>query len=64
MPGSGIVVVSFFAETVPDGGQLFFEPSVDSRGAIEWVCSGTLEAKHMPADCRDNDVPEEVYGGA
>ncbi|HSD68484.1 MAG TPA: pilin, partial [Woeseiaceae bacterium] len=64
MPGSGIIVVSFFEEAVPDGGQLFFEPVVDSQGVIEWVCSGTLPAEHMPADCRDNEIPEEVHGGA
>jgi hypothetical protein len=64
MPGSGIIVVNFFAEAIPDGGQLFFEPAVDSQGVIEWVCSGTLPTKHMPEDCRDNEVPEEVHGGA
>lgn len=64
MPGSGIIVVSFFEEAVPDGGQLFFEPVVDSQGVIEWVCSGTLAANHMPPDCRDNAPPEEVHGGA
>ncbi len=64
MPGSGVIVVSFFAEAIPDGGQLFFEPSTDSQGVIEWVCSGTLPANHMPEDCRDNEVPEEVHGGA
>jgi hypothetical protein len=64
MPGSGVIVVSFFSETIPDGGQLFFEPSTDSQGVIEWDCSGTLAPKHMPEDCRYNEVPEEVHGGA
>ena len=64
MPGSGVIVVSFFADAIPDGGQLFFEPSADSQGVIQWVCSGSLPAEHMPEDCRDNEVPEEVHGGA
>jgi type IV pilus assembly protein PilA len=64
MPGSGIVVVSYFDDAVSYDGQLFLEPVIDDNGVIEWVCSGTLERKHLPADCRDHDVPEEVYGGA
>ena len=64
MPGSGIVVVSYFEEVAPEGGQLFLEPVVDSQGTLEWVCSGTLAEKHLPAACRDAQVPEEVHGGA
>jgi hypothetical protein len=64
MPGSGIVVVNFFEAAVPDGGKLYFEPYATDQGIIEWICSGTLAPDHMPEDCRYNEVPEEVYGGA
>jgi hypothetical protein len=64
MPGSGVIVVTFFDDAVPEGGQLMFEPRIRDQGVIEWVCSGTLEPKHMPPDCRDNPVPEEIHGGA
>jgi Tfp pilus assembly major pilin PilA len=64
IPGSGIVIVSFFDSAVPDGGQLYFEPYAESPGIIEWICSGTIADKQMPEDCRYNDVPEEVLGGA
>ncbi|MGH8222548.1 MAG: pilin [Woeseiaceae bacterium] len=64
MPGSGIVVVTYFEDVAPEGGQLFLEPRVEAGLVVDWLCSGTLEARHMPAACRDNEVPEEVFGGA
>jgi Pilin (bacterial filament) len=64
MPGTGIIVISYFEEAVSDGGQLFLEPVVGDDGAIEWVCSGTLPQAHMPAACRDNELPDVVHGGA
>jgi hypothetical protein len=64
MPGTGIIVISYFEDTVSDGGQLFLEPFIDDDGYIEWVCSGTIADKHLPAECRGNELPEEVHGGA
>jgi Tfp pilus assembly major pilin PilA len=64
MPGTGIIVISYFEDTVSDGGQIFLEPYIDDDGYIEWVCSGTIAEKHLPAECRGNELPEEVHGGA
>jgi hypothetical protein len=64
MPGTGIIVISYFEDTVRDGGQVFLEPYIDDDGYIEWVCSGTIAERHLPAACRGNALPEEVHGGA
>ncbi|MDH4046970.1 MAG: pilin [Gammaproteobacteria bacterium] len=64
MAGTGVIVVTFFDDAVPDGGQLFFEPYVLDGEISEWICSGTLDPKLMPEACRYNEVPEEVHGGA
>lgn len=64
MPGTGIVVISYFEDSVSDGGELYLEPYIDDEGYIEWVCSGSFADKHLPAACRGNEIPDEVHGGA
>lgn len=64
MPGTGIVVISYFEDSTSDGGELYLEPYIDDNGHMDWVCSGTFADKHLPAACRGNEIPDEVHGGA
>jgi type IV pilus assembly protein PilA len=64
MPGTGIIVISYFEDAVQDDGQLFLEPYLDDDGDIDWTCSSTIPDSQVPAACRGNEVPDEVHGGA
>jgi len=52
-PDTGTIVVSYEEDALPDGGDLYLQPSVDASGTISWSCSSdTIADKHLPAACR------------
>jgi len=52
-PDSGTIVITYYEDAVPDGGELYLEPAVDEAGNISWGCSATIADKHLPAACRE-----------
>lgn len=58
VPGSGIIVISFSAEVLPGGGEIYLEPAATGDGLLSWRCSATLEDKHVPAACRGGTIPD------
>jgi Tfp pilus assembly protein PilE len=53
-PDSGTIVISYKEDALPDGGDLYLQPSVDANGTMSWSCgSNTIADKHLPAACRD-----------
>lgn len=64
LPGSGVIVVRYTEAAVPDDGVLYLAPTPLPDGSIEWTCSSTIAAKHMPAACRDNPLPDVALSGA
>ncbi len=50
-PDTGRIIITFDAEEIPNGGEIWLEPSVED-GYVEWMCSATLQDKHVPAFCR------------
>lgn len=63
-PDTGIIIVVFNDDALPEGGTLYLEPFAGSDGSVSWTCSGTIENKHLPAACRDNTPPISEPGGA
>jgi Tfp pilus assembly major pilin PilA len=63
-PDTGIIVVVFNDDALPEGGTLYLAPSAETDGSILWTCSGTIEDKHQPAACRDNTPPLSESDGA
>jgi len=55
--GSGIIVLTFTEDALPDGGQLFLVPAVNVDGSLDWECSATIAEKHIPATCRNSEPP-------
>ena len=52
-PDTGVITIRYYVEAVPAGGEIYLIPYADS-GALNWTCSATIEAKHVPAACRDS----------
>lgn len=50
--GTGKIIIDFDAAEIPGGGQIVLEPEVLPDMYINWICSGSLPDKHLPAACR------------
>ena len=56
-PDTGIIVVNYLPDSLPDGGQIILQPYDDGFGGIRWQCSGNgIADKHLPAACRDSSA--------
>ena len=50
--GTAITAAAKAAE-IPGGGNIVLTPSaVLADGKVEWTCTGTIEAKYLPASCK------------
>ena len=63
VPGTGTIVMSYSEADLPDGGEVYLEPTVNEDGSIGWVCSASIEDKLLPESCRENVPPELNLGG-
>jgi Tfp pilus assembly major pilin PilA len=63
VPGVGTIVISYSEADLPDGGDVFLEPTVNEDGSVSWVCSASIEDKLLPELCRENVPPELNLGG-
>ncbi len=52
-PDTGRITVYYREGEIPGDGQLFLEPVANEQGYIDWSCSTSIAAKHVPAACRD-----------
>ena len=52
-PDTGVLIINYYSEVGPNGGQIFMTPSVTSYSSVAWSCSGSFAAKHLPAACRE-----------
>ena len=58
---SGVIVISYYEDTTPEGGEIFMVPDLQADGSVTWSCGATIADKHVPAACRGGNIP--VYDG-
>lgn len=51
-PGSGSIILSFSLDSRLAGGEVWLEPEVTANGTLQWSCTGSIDAKYLPAMCR------------
>ena len=49
--GTAISAAAVAAE-IPGGGNAVLTPTLLGDGKVDWVCTGTLSAKYLPASCK------------
>ncbi|MBU2710244.1 pilin [Zooshikella harenae] len=50
--GDGVITVTYSNDSAINGKTLVLTPSMASGGSIIWTCSGTVESKYLPSNCR------------
>jgi type IV pilus assembly protein PilA len=49
----GMITISYGTRVAPAGANtLTLTPTMQDNGEVTWVCSGTLDVKYRPANCR------------
>ena len=47
-----IVTAAAVAAEVPGGGNIIMTPTDVGNGQLDWACTGTIDAKYLPASCK------------
>ena len=46
------IVASAVAAEIPGGGDINLTATIQADGKVTWVCTGTINAKYLPASCK------------
>ena len=49
---NGVILITYSDEPAIQGDTLALTPDTTGGGSLTWVCSGSVEARYLPANCR------------